>query len=84
MHSSAGSDALAVCDITIVQLPAIEQAANLGYGFWLLRSAHVVTLREVSSSSFHGYSFRECPICHITLAFGMQILTENIKTPSDL
>ena len=32
LYSSTASEALAVCDTTIVQLPAIEQATNLGYG----------------------------------------------------
>ena len=78
-YSSTASEALAVCDTTIVQLPAIEQATNLGYGIWLNQSAHAVTLREVSSSSVQG-SFRGCRICLITLACGMQIMTDNIKS----
>ena len=43
LYSSTASEALAVCDITIVQLPAIEQATNLGYGIWLIQSHHAVT-----------------------------------------
>ena len=54
LYSSTALEALAVCDTTIVQLPAIEQATNLGYGIWLIQSAHAVTLREVSSSSVQG------------------------------
>ena len=84
MYSSTASEALAVCDTTIVQLPAIEQATNLGYGICLIQSAHAVTLREVSSSSVQGSSFRGCRICLITLACGMQIMTDNIKIRSDL
>ena len=71
-----------MCDTTIVQLPAIEQATNLGYDIWLIQSARAVTLREVSSSSVQG-SFRGCRICLITLACGMQIMTD-IKIRSDL
>ena len=78
LYSSTASEALAVCDTTIVQLPAIEQATNLGYGIWLIQSAHAVTLREVSSSSVQCSSFRGCRICLITLACGMQIMTDNI------
>ena len=84
LYSSTASEALAVCDTNIVQLPAIEQATNLGYGIWLIQSAHAVTLREVSSSSVQGSSFRGCRICLITLACGMQIMTDNIKIRSDL
>ena len=83
LYSSTASEALAVCDTTIVQLPAIEQATKLGYGIWLIQSAHAVTLREVSSSSVQGSSFRGCRICLITLACGMQIMTD-IKIRSDL
>ena len=50
LYSSTASEALAVCDTTIVKLPAIEQATNLGYGIWLIQFAQVVTLREISSS----------------------------------
>ena len=71
LFSSTASEALAVCDTTIVQLQAIEQAVNLGYVIWLIQSAHAVTLREVSSSSVQGSSFRGCRICLITLAYGM-------------
>ena len=67
--------------IIIVQLPAIEQATNLGYG---IQSAHAVILRVVSSSSVQGSSLRGCCICLITLACGMQIMSDNIQIRSDL
>ena len=84
LYSSTASEALAVYDTTIVQLSAIEQATILGYGIWLIQSAHVVTLREVSSSSVKGSSFCGCRIYLITLACGMQIMTDNMKIRSDL
>ena len=85
LYSSIASEALAVCDTTFVQLPAIEHATNLGNGLWLIQSAQsAVTLREVSSSYVHGSSFRGCRICLITLACGMESMTDNIKIRSDL
>ena len=85
LYSSTASKALAVCDTTIVQSPAIEQATNLGNGIWLIQSAHAVTLREVSSSSVQGCSCRGCRICFITLACGMHIMTDGqTKIRSDL
>ena len=33
-------DALAVCETTVITLPSIEQATNLGFGIWLGTSAN--------------------------------------------
>ena len=58
-------EALTVCDTTIVQLPAVEQATNLGNGIWLIQSAQDVTFREDSSSSVQGSFVRGCRICFV-------------------
>ena len=42
----------------MVQLPAAEQATNLGNGIWLIQSAQDVTFREDSSSSVQGFFSR--------------------------
>ena len=42
----------------MVQLPAVEQATNLGNGIWLIQSAQDVTFREDSSSSVQGFFSR--------------------------
>ena len=62
-------DALAVCDTTIT-LPSIEQATNLGFGFWLITSANADFTFGVSSSlatSSSSRLFAGCHICIITL-----------------
>ena len=65
-------DVLAVCETTAITLPSIEQATNLGFGIWLIKSANAdFTFRESSSlaTSSSSRSFAGCDI----LARGMQM-----------
>ena len=65
-------DVLALCETTAITLPSIEQATNLGFGIWLIKSANAdFTFRESSSlaTSSSSRSFAGCDI----LARGMQM-----------
>ena len=80
--------ALTVCDTEKVMLPTPEQATNLGYGIWLIKSASdAFYLREYSLSDENIPQRREHPGCHvciITLECGTQLISKNIKIRPDL
>ena len=80
--------ALTVCDTEKVMLPTPEQATNLGYGIWLIKSASdAFSLREYSLSDENVPQRREHPGCHvciITLECGTQLIIKNIKIRPDL
>ena len=80
-------DALAVCETTVITLPSIEQATNLGFGISLITSANDdFTFRGSYSltTSSSSRSFAGCHICVIALACGMQIHMGHIIIRSDL
>ena len=80
-------DALAVFETTALTLTSIEQAANLGFGIWLITSANAdFTLCESSSLATSSSSrlFAGCHICIITHACGTQIHMGHIIRRSDL
>ena len=79
-------DVLAVCETTAITLPSIEQATNLGFGIWLIKSANAdFTFRESSSLaiSSSSRSFAGCDFCIIILARGMQMHSGHIIIRSD-
>ena len=87
LYSFNTIEALAVCDTSVISLPSVEHATNLGFGIWLITSASAdFNFRESSSltSSTASRSFSGCNICIITLECGMQIHTGNIIIRSDL
>ena len=74
-------DALAVCETVAIPLPSIEQATNVRFGIWLLKSATADFIFRESSSlatSSSSKSFEGCNLCIITLTCGMQIHTGHI------
>ena len=77
------------CDTEVFYLPTQANAANLGYGFWLITSASdAYEMREYSLDSVHKSWNRiipGCKICIITVEFYYQIIVgENLKIRSDL
>ena len=80
--------AMSVCDTERIRLPTPEQATNLGYGIWLIKSASdAFTLREYSIQNDnipHKHERRGCNVCIITLECGTQLISKNIKIRPDL
>ena len=77
------------CDTEVFYLPTQANAANLGYGIWLITSASdSYEMREYSLDSVHKSWNRiipGCKICIITVECNYQIIVgENLKTRSDL
>ena len=80
-------DSLAVCETTASTLPSLEQAMNLSFGIWLIKSATAdFTFLESSSlaTSTSSRSFAGCHFCISTFVCGMQIHTGHIIIRSDL
>ena len=77
------------CDTEVFYLPTQANAANLGYGIWLITSASdAYEMREYSLDSVHKSWNRiipGCKICIITVECNYQIIVgENLKIRSDL
>ena len=77
------------CDTEVFYLPTQANAANLGYGIWLITSASdSYEMREYSLDSVHKSWNRiipGCKICIITVECNYQIIVgENLKIRSDL
>ena len=80
-------DALSVCDTSLASSPSTQQAANLGFGIWLITSASdyfIVRETYATTSSYKTQSSTSCRICIIILERCMQIKTNKIKIRSDL
>ena len=77
------------CDTEVIYLPTQANAANLGYGIWLITSASdAYEMREYSLDSVHKSWNRiipGCKICIITVECNYQIIfVENWKIRSEL
>ena len=81
-------EALKVCETHKIFLPAREQAYNLGYGVWLILSAHdSYTLTEsdlLATTASDMTKYKGCRICVVTLSCGRQLVGPNVKIRSDL
>ena len=81
-------DALKVCDTEKMFLPMKEHAKSLGFGVWLITSAHdgysSMETSTLSSSDSTMRKFKGCRICLISLECGRQIMGPNIKIRSEL
>ena len=79
-------DVLAVCETNAITLPSIEQATNLGFSIWLIKSANADFIFRESSSlatSSSSRSFAGCDICIIILARGLQMHSGHIIIRTD-
>ena len=83
-----GSTAVQKCSVKPYLLPQREKALNLGFGRWLILSAHGdFTLTESNSNSSHPLQVayhNGCQACVFTLNCGRELEGPNIHVRSDL